>query len=150
MIDNNNVSRETTLIPVFVYGSLRPRANGATGMISNAAMAGPWEAYADGGLFYHGCGAYPVMDCEGDGKVRGDMYLVDENHPSWQWLANMETDAGYEMRWHDVLALQSDGELAETKAVVFDWPHGTDGLTPVPDGDWLTAEWRPWPKRGRR
>ena len=144
---NNSVSRETiTAIPVFVYGSLRPRANGATGMIANAAIAGPWEAYADGDLFYHECGAYPVMDCDGDGKVRGDMYLIDESHESWEWLVKMETEAGYWVRWHDVVACQSDGKWAETKAVVFDWPHGTTGLERVENGDWITADWRPWPK----
>jgi gamma-glutamylcyclotransferase (GGCT)/AIG2-like uncharacterized protein YtfP len=147
MTDNNNVSRETmTALPVMVYGSLRPEGNGARGAMAMASIAGPWQAVTTGDLCYHECGAYPVMDCNGDGIVVGDMYLVDEAHPDWAWLVKMETEAGYEMRWHDVLAKQSDGEWKTTKAIVFDWPHGTTGLERVENGDWVTADWRPWPK----
>ncbi len=152
MIDNNDsVSRETmTGVPVFVYGSLRPRSNGANGMLANAAIAGPWEAYVPGELFYHECGAYPVMDCDGEQIVRGDMYLVDESHESWQWLIKMETEAGYWVRWCPVVARQSDGSWGESKAIVFDWPYGTERLERVAGNDWLLAEWRPWPMRGVR
>lgn len=146
--NNNNVSRETllTALPVMVYGSLRPEGNGARGVMAEAAIAGPWKAVTTGDLCYHECGAYPVLDCDGEGSVVGDMYLVDESHPAWHWLVRMEVEAGYWVRWHDIMALQSDGQWKHTKAMVFDWPHGTDGLHKVPNGDWLQADWSAWPE----
>lgn len=144
---SENVSRETmTVVPMFTYGSLRPNANGASWLLDEASIAGPWPATAEGELYYHECRAYPVMTCDGNGLVIGNMYLVDENSREWQWIVNMELDAGYQMRWHEVVARQSDGEWATTKAVVFDWPHGTDGLDRVPGDDWMDATWAEWPE----
>ena len=137
--------KTTTQIPVFVYGSLRPGGNGAVSMMADASLAGPWEAHTTGGLYYHECMAYPVMDVYGDNLVRGDMYLVDEESHEWAWLWEMETEAGYVPTWTDVLAKQSDGKWAETPCIVFHWPHGTNGLVPVTDGDWLRVRHAEWP-----
>jgi hypothetical protein len=62
----------------------------------------------------------------------------------------METEAGYLMTWHRVIARQSDGTMAETKAIVFDWPYDTADLTPVPDGDWHKATPADWPMEDGR
>lgn len=134
-------------IPVFVYGSLRPGANGATAMMDGAAVAGPWPAVMQAELFYHECGAYPVLVNNPATLTRGDMFLVDEHSRDWHWLLNMEIDAGYTPRWMPVIAKQSDGELGETLALTFMWEHDYSTLRRVWNGDWLTADHARWPLR---
>lgn len=143
MTDKTN---ETTLIPVFVYGTLRPGAVGASGLLASATVAGPWLAHTTGRLCYHECGAYPVADYDGTGIVRGDMMLVPEDSPAWRWIANMEVRAGYVPRVVEVCAQQTTGEWRRANALTFHWPHGTDGLAPVPAGDWHLAEPAEWPE----
>jgi gamma-glutamylcyclotransferase (GGCT)/AIG2-like uncharacterized protein YtfP len=138
---------ELNTIPVFVYGSLRPGANGASGMMSAAAVAGPWSGVVAAELRYHECGAYPVLVANDNELTRGEMYLVDEYSKAWQWLLNMEIDAGYTPRWIEVVAQQSDGTVGKTDCLTFMWEHDYSMLCPVPNGDWLTADHASWPRR---
>ncbi len=138
---------EQNTIPVFVYGSLRPGANGAQGAMRYAAVAGPWRALTQAELYYHECGAYPVLVANDDTVTRGDLYLIDEHSRDWLWLLNMECEAGYTPRWRTVLAEQSDGTMGETLALTFMWEHDYSLLQRVPGGDWLQADWAQWPKR---
>ena len=138
---------EIRTIPVFAYGSLRPGANGASTMLTRASVAGPWRALTLGELFYHECGAYPVLAPSTTTVTRGDLLLVDERSQGWQWLLDMEIRAGYEPRWVSVTAEQSDGKMGTTEALAFMWEHSTDGLERVPGGDWMNADWEPWPMR---
>lgn len=137
---------ELNTIPVFVYGSLRRGANGAQTMMQGAAVAGPWSALTRAELFYHECGAYPVLVDNPDTVTRGDLFIVDEHSRDWHWLRNMEVAAGYTPRWIPIVAEQSDGKLGETLALAFMWEHDYSTLERVSGGDWLEAEWAKWPE----
>jgi gamma-glutamylcyclotransferase (GGCT)/AIG2-like uncharacterized protein YtfP len=117
------------------------------GMMRDASVAGPWRAIARAELYYHECGAYPVMVDNPQTVTRGDLYVVDEHSRDWHWLLNMECDAGYTPRWIPIVAEQTDGTMGETMALAFMWEHDHGMLHKVPNGDWLQADWEHWPER---
>lgn len=138
------------LVPVFVYGSLRPRGRGANGAMEAASVGGPWPAVMAGRLYFHRCGAYPVMDTNAPGSVvRGDVYLCDVTSRPWQWVEDMEVGAGYDPQWRPAFIGQ-DNTMRRSEVIVFgwNWPERGDEVT---SGDWLAVrdDWQPWPTRER-
>ena len=147
MNEINNVPRGTIeVLPVFVYGSLRPGAVGASGLLARATVGTAHLAHTTGRLCYHECEAYPVLDIYGDGTVCGDMLLVNRDSQAWRWVVDMEVRAGYVPEVVEVCAQQSSGEWRRANALTFHWPHGTDGLRMVEGGDWHRATPAEWPK----
>ena len=131
---------------LFVYGSLR-QGYPLNHYLRNAEYVG--EASVWGRLFYHPCGAYPVLasalDCwnvDKSERVHGEVWRV----PDWDIgpIATVELIAGYEARWVQVKRFIQGKEYVTEDALTFTWPGETDDLRRVPGDDWTNAE----PQRG--
>lgn len=125
---------EANLIPMFVYGTLRPD------WYNNRLLEWDTEKVERGatisGRMYWAFseGSYPVVNVEQEGTITGDIVYVWEDSTGFNWACRMEIGAGYEPR--EVTATLPDG--TEEQVLVWHYPRTPRG-DHIPGGDWDKA-----------
>ncbi len=114
---------------VFVYGTLR-RGGSNNFRMDGFSWIGP--AAVNGHLYEVSWYPALVLD-ENAGEVVGDLYKVSE-----EGLAALDEFEGSEYRRTRTMVQNSDNE-AES-AWVWAWNKPTEGLQPIPGGDWLMVD----------
>lgn len=114
---------------VFVYGTLR-RGGSNNFRMEGCKWLGP--AGVNGNLYE--VDWYPGLVLDEDAaEVIGDLYEVPDERMS-------ELDEFEGPEYKRVRAMVQTAEDKALSAWVYEWNRDTEGLQPIPDGDWLTVE----------
>jgi gamma-glutamylcyclotransferase (GGCT)/AIG2-like uncharacterized protein YtfP len=137
------------LIPMFVYGTLRPRRKGLSswGMTGDEPVIS--NAYITGGLwFVSGYGSYPVAKLDVAGRIQGDIIFYEEDSWAYQRINDVEVGAGYELREvtanfveseDDINEFIATGEFQSITVNAWHWLYEVDDRVAVPGNNWLRA-----------
>jgi len=121
---------ELNELPVFVYGTLRSGGR-LHHLLVPHLIEGPHPATTPGHIGVATAGEWPVL-IEGDGVVKGELYVLRVTPESMNVLGVEELAWGYSLRW-----LPFDVPGFTGRAVVCTW-EWSDGYTKIVDhGDWL-------------
>lgn len=139
---------DENLIPVFVYGTLRP-GQGNYGIIAPAVREIVPHCIAVGEIGFpyptHGRVTYPAANFTRDGRIIGDALIVDHTDDAFWAADRLETGAGY-TRGVAPVRFVAAGEgslvLSEMLALAWSWPDRPHEH--IVSGDWV--EW----SEGRR
>ena len=114
---------------VFVYGTLR------RGGSNNFRMDGcKWLGPAGVNAHLYEVDWYPGLVLDEDAaEVVGDLYEVPNEK-----MPELDKFEGSEYR--RVRAMVQTAEDTAMSAWIWEWNRSTEGLEPIPDGDWLTVD----------
>lgn len=92
--------RDSGIIPLFVYGTLQPRAWNFR-VIEDAVVSFRQEVTIRGGLYFVGSrtDGYPVAKLDEKGTIHGTLLIVDTSTLAFDRAHSMEISSGYEPRW---------------------------------------------------
>lgn len=136
MLDLFTSAQAPSVVPLFVYGTLRP-----TGILHRSyfgeSLVDSQHAIAPGyGLFTHqGAGWFPYMIRSTYGRAHGDVLWVKRG-PDLMRAISMEIGAGYSMELVDV---EVDSFIEPLQVAAFTWQGSKDGLVSVYKDDWLAT-----------
>ncbi len=119
------------VFPVFVYGTLR---KGGSNNFRMAAAELVGQGTISGKMYR--ISWYPALVCGGEGKVRGELYLVPEED-----LQALDEFEGPDYRRTEVPVRMESGE--EKTAWVWQWTGDLADADPIGGEDWLAYEPNP-------
>ena len=123
----------TDVIPLFVYGSLRPGMALWPEIRDHVVTAEP--ATVHGRLVWHSGGEWPLL-LEGNDLVQGDLLHLQPGAAANAIIVDEELRYGYDARWLKVTL--RDG--SEVDALVFVWPRLSEVGALIRGGDYVAAE----------
>lgn len=119
------------IIPLFVYGSLRPGMALWPEIRDHVIDSQP--ATVRGRLVWHEGMEWPLL-LDGDGIVQGELLQLSPGHTANRVIVDEEIRYGYDARWMPVITAEGESE-----ALVLLWMRGT-GLGPeITGGDYVKA-----------
>lgn len=116
----------------FVYGTLRP-GFGNHKWFADCIVKDIGEGTVPGKLYANGI---PFLDADGEGQVRGNVFVYDPSHDTFVGLAAMEIGAGYE--WRATTATLDDG--TELQVGVWHNPYASERGDIVESGDYADCQ----------
>ncbi len=119
------------LIPMFVYGTLRPGRYNAW----YSAERIDRNCTTNGQIFFVSeLGGFPVAKLDAEGTIIGDVIWLEEGGEDHVSIDRMERGAGYEMR--SIQVCTPEGRTFEAYA----WHYKYEPMGPlIEDGDWVKA-----------
>lgn len=124
--------RAPEIVPVFVYGTLRPGGALYRHWLEGVVVEHHHGTAPGYGLWCANTHSYPMLCPTPGATAQGDILWVKRG-PQLNRTVAMECNAGYTLTTIDVAC---DKLILPTPAVTFLWERSTRGLHPVPFNDW--------------
>jgi gamma-glutamylcyclotransferase (GGCT)/AIG2-like uncharacterized protein YtfP len=141
-----NLPSHPEILPLFVYGSLRPTGS-AFGLIKDLVVTHLPTMAVKGELYYSLDREYPVLripTSNSNSIVVGDVLFVKTVNKLWEVLCEFELGYGYSLTWVDLLNTSAGTEhLTDSstflgKVLVCSWDWDSGFREKIQSGDWFT------------
>lgn len=134
MLELSRLDNAPNIVPMFVYGTLRPGGRLHDWWIKDAVVDTE-PAVVTGFSLRDLAGAYPLMVREVGQITHGDILWLDRNHPYVYDTIQMELETGYTLDM-----IEADVNAAVPIPVLaFIWTGDGGGLPRVPSNDWIAT-----------
>ena len=124
-----------SVVPLFVYGTLRPHGVLSTPWLGESVVDHQPAIARGFGLYAPSPAWFPFLVHETGQVAQGDVLWVKRG-PELMRTALMEINVGYTMELVDV---ELDNLHEPLQVAAFVWRGGTENMHPVPHNDWYAT-----------
>lgn len=134
--ESRRESNDGSLLPVFVYGSLRVGEDNYE-WAKTAVVRNIRNCRTNGKLYHvsENLRLYPVAKLDQPGTIRGDLLFFEEHNPITNRVIRMETTSGYVMR-RTAIFLPDGSDLM---GYAFHYKNDPRGQL-IPSGNWFAPD----------